>query len=123
VCIAAALATVDVLEREAIANAGSVGAHIMKRLKTWPAKHPMVGDVRGFGLMIGVEIVKDQKSRERAPKERDRIVDELAFERGLLLLGAGANTVRICPPLILTKEQADAGLDIIEQCLSEVEKR
>ena len=122
VCIAAALATVDVLEREAISNAASVGEYIMKRLKTWPAKHPMVGDVRGHGLMIGIEIVKDQKSRERAPKERDRIVDELAFERGLLLLGAGPNTVRICPPLILTREQADAGLDIIEQCLSIVEK-
>jgi 4-aminobutyrate aminotransferase len=123
VCIAAAMATVDVLEREAIQNAANVGEYIMKRLRTWPAKHPMVGDVRGYGLMIGVEIVKDQKSRERAPKERDRIVDELAFERGLLLLGAGPNTVRICPPLILTKEQADAGLDIIEQCLSIVEKK
>ena len=121
VCIAAALATMDVLEREGIQNAGDVGGYILQRLRSWPSKHAMVGDVRGHGLMIGVEIVKDQKSKARAGEERDRIVD-MAFERGLLLLGAGANTVRLCPPLIITREQADAGLDIIEQCLSAVEK-
>jgi 4-aminobutyrate aminotransferase len=72
--------------------------------------------------MIGVEIVKDQKSKARAGEERDRIVDELAFERGLLLLGAGPNTVRLCPPLIITHEQADAALDVLEDCLGVVEK-
>jgi 4-aminobutyrate aminotransferase len=111
----------DVLEREAIANAGKVGAHIMTRLRQWPSRHPMVGDVRGLGLMIGIEIVKDQKSKTRACDERDRIVD-LAFERGLLLLGAGPNTVRLCPPLIITSQQADRALDVFEECLSEVEK-
>ena len=121
VCIAAALATMDVLEREAIRNAGAVGGYILQRLRTWPAKHPMVGDVRGLGLMIGVEIVKDQASKARAGEERDRIVD-LAFERGVLLLGAGPNTVRLCPPLIITREQADAALDVLEECLGEVEK-
>jgi 4-aminobutyrate aminotransferase len=121
VCIAAALATMDVLEREAIRNAGEVGDYILQRLRTWPAKHPMVGDVRGHGLMIGVEIVKDQASKARAGEERDRIVD-LAFERGLLLLGAGPNTVRLCPPLIITRDQTDAALDVLEECLGAIEK-
>ena len=121
VCIAAALATMDVLEREAIANAGKVGGHILARLRQWPSRHPMVGDVRGRGLMIGIEIVKDQKSKTRAAEERDRIVD-LAFDRRLLLLGAGPNTVRLCPPLIITTQQADRALDVFEECLTIVEK-
>jgi 4-aminobutyrate aminotransferase len=121
VCIAAALATMDVLEREGIGNAREVGGYVTQRLRTWPAKHAMVGDVRGHGLMIGVEIVKDQKTKARAGEERDKIVD-MAFERGLLLLGAGANTLRICPPLIITREQADMALDVIEECLGTVEK-
>ncbi len=121
VCIASALATMDVLEREGVKNARVVGEYIMKRLRTWPSKHPMVGDVRGRGLMIGVEIVRDQKSKAIAHDERDKIVD-LAFERGALFLGAGENSIRICPPLIITKEQADAGLDILEESISLVEK-
>src|SRR5215475_15478097 len=88
VCIEAALATMNVLEREGIHNAEVVGAHMMKRLSGWVKTHPMVGDVRGRGLMIGVEIVKDKKTKATAHDERDRIV-ELAFERGLLFLGAG----------------------------------
>jgi 4-aminobutyrate aminotransferase len=122
VCIAAALATMDVLEKSAIKNAQTVGDHILRRLRAWPEKHPMVGDVRGYGLMIGVEIVKDQKTRERAHEAREKIV-ELAFERGALFLGAGENTMRIAPPLVLTKEQADAGLDILEECIGIVEKK
>ncbi len=121
VCIEAALATLNVLEREAIANAESVGNHILRRISKWTEKHPMVGDVRGRGLMIGVEIVKDQKTRATAHDERDRIVD-LAFERGALYLGAGENSIRIAPPLILTPEQADIGMDILEECISIVEK-
>ena len=122
VCIAAALATMDVLEKSAIKNAATVGDHIMKRLRTWPEKHPMVGDVRGYGLMIGIELVKDKKTRERAHDAREKVVD-LAFERGALFLGAGENTLRIAPPLVLTREQADAGLDILEECIGLVEKK
>jgi 4-aminobutyrate aminotransferase len=122
VCIAAALATMDVLEKSAIKNSATVGDHMLRRLRTWPEKHPMVGDVRGYGLMIGVEIVKDQKSKERTNEAREKIVD-LAFERGALFLGAGENTLRIAPPLVLTKEQADAGLDILEECIGIVEKK
>jgi 4-aminobutyrate aminotransferase len=121
VCIAAALATMDVLEGEAIQNAEVVGSHMMKRLSGWVKTHPMVGDVRGRGLMIGVEIVKDKKTKAIAHDERDRIV-ELAFARGILFLGAGENSVRISPPLVLTQEQADIAMDVLEECIGIVEK-
>ncbi|HWX56608.1 MAG TPA: acetyl ornithine aminotransferase family protein [Verrucomicrobiae bacterium] len=116
VCLAAALATMDVLEREGLHNAEVVGNHILRRIKPWVEKHSMVGDVRGLGLMIGVEIVKDKKTRATAHDERDRIV-ELAFERGVLFLGAGENTIRVAPPLIVTKEQADIAMDVLEECI------
>jgi 4-aminobutyrate aminotransferase len=121
VCIEAALATLDVLEREAIRNAETVGNHILRRISRWVETHPMVGDVRGRGLMLGVEIVKDKQTKATAHDERDRIV-ELAFERGLLFLGAGENSIRIAPPLILTQEQADIAMDALEECISIVEK-
>ena len=121
VCIEAALATLKVLEREAVHNAEVVGNHILRRLSRWVETHPMVGDVRGRGLMIGVEIVKDQKTKATAHDERDRIVD-LAFERGVLFLGSGENTIRIAPPLIVTVEQADIAMDILEECIGIVEK-
>ena len=82
----------------------------------------MVGDVRGLGLMIGLEIVKDQRTKETAHDERDRVV-QLAFERGVLFLGAGENTLRVCPPLVVTPEQADVALDVLEECISIVEKK
>ena len=120
VCIAAALATLDVLEKEGKQNAHEVGDYIMRRLRDWPQRHKMVGDVRGLGLMIGVEIVYDQKTKARAHDERDRICD-LAFERGVLFLGAGNNSIRIAPPLIVSKAQADTALDVLEECISIVE--
>ncbi len=121
VCIAAALATMSVLEREGISNCDTVGRHIMQRLSSWTQKYEMVGDVRGRGLMIGVELVTDKQSKAPAGPARDKVV-ELAFERGCLFLGAGENSVRICPPLIITQEQADAGLDLLEECISTVNK-
>jgi 4-aminobutyrate aminotransferase len=116
VSIAAALTTLDILEREAINNAAVVGRHIMDRIRAWPEKHALVGDVRGLGLMIGVEIVTDKKTKKMGGPQRDRIV-ELAFERGLLFLGAGVNTIRICPPLTVTQQQADIALDVLEECI------
>jgi len=116
VCCAAALKTIELLERELIDNAARMGTYMMERLRLWPARYPMVGDVRGLGLMIGVELVRDQQTKEKAPKLRDRVVD-LAFERGLLILGAGDNTIRLCPPLVITRDQCDFALDILEQCL------
>jgi 4-aminobutyrate aminotransferase len=121
VCIAAALATLDVIEREGLLrNTEEVGNHMLRRMADWP-KHKLVGDVRGLGLMIGVELVTDKQTKERASAERDRVV-ELAFERGVLLLGCGANTIRIAPPLITTKEQADVAIDVMDECLKEVSK-
>jgi 4-aminobutyrate aminotransferase len=122
VCIAAALATLDVIENEnLLANATEVGNHMLKRMADWPAKHRLVGDVRGRGLMVGVEIVKDQKTKEYGNNERDRIV-ELAFERGMLFLGCGPSTVRISPALVVTKDEADAAIDALEECIEIVGK-
>ena len=122
VAIAASLATLDVLEREAIANAAKVGEYMMMRIKTWVDKYEIVGDVRGLGLMIGVEIVKDKATKALAGKERDRIVDVLAFERGVLMLGCGETTIRLSPPLIITQEQADIAMDVLEESISIVNK-
>jgi 4-aminobutyrate aminotransferase len=122
VCIAAALATLDVIEKEGLLrNSQEVGDHMMKRMAEWPKKHKIVGDVRGRGLMIGVEIVKDQTTREYGASERDRIV-EGAFERGVLFLGCGPSTVRIAPPLIVTQDEADVAMDVLEESIAAVEK-
>ena len=123
VCIAAALATLDVIENESlIRNATEVGNHMLKLMADWPVKHKLVGDVRGRGLMIGVEVVKDKQTKEHAAAERDRIV-ELAFERGILFLGCGPSTIRIAPPLIVGKEEADAAVEVLDECISLVEER
>src|SRR5262249_45181104 len=122
VCIAASLATLDVIEQEnLLKNATEVGNHMLERMADWPKKHRLVGDVRGRGLMIGVEIVKDKKTREYAAEERDRIV-EAAFERGVLFLGCGPSTIRIAPALIVTKDEADAAVEILEEAISAVSK-
>jgi 4-aminobutyrate aminotransferase len=118
VCIAAALATLDVIEKEGLLrNSQEVGDHMRKRMAGWPKKHKIVGDVRGRGLMIGVEIVKDQATREYGAAERDRVV-ELAFERGVLFLGCGPSTVRIAPALIVTKDEADVAVDVLEEAIA-----
>jgi 4-aminobutyrate aminotransferase len=116
VAVAAALATIDLLESELIANAATIGGHILDRLRDWPKRFQNVGDIRGLGLMIGFELVRDQKTKERAPELRERI-QSLAFERGLLVLGAGRNAIRLCPPLIITRDQADFAVDTLEECL------
>ena len=121
VSIAAALATMDVIEREGLANAARVGGLMLERLKGWKQMHPLVGDVRGRGLMIGIELVKDKATREPAASLRNRL-EILAFERGLMVLGCGETTVRLCPPLILKEEEATVALDILEDALTAVEK-
>jgi 4-aminobutyrate aminotransferase len=119
VAVASALATIELLEKELIANAAQIGGHILDRLRRWPKHFRHVGDVRGLGLMIGFELVRDQQSKERAPELRDRI-QEMAFERGLLVLGAGRNAIRLCPPLVITRDQADFAVDTLEECLKVV---
>jgi len=116
VAVAASLATIELLEQGLIDNAAHVGAHLMARLHDLPQRFPIVGDVRGLGLMIGIELVRDQVTKERAGGLRDKLV-QMCFERGLLLLGAGPNTIRLCPPLVITTDQADFAAETIEECL------
>ncbi len=97
-------------------NAAEVGAFMMDRLKELQQKHQIIGDVRGRGLMIGIELVRDRVTKERAITERDKVVDE-CFARGLLVLGAGKNAIRISPPLVLTKAQASTAVEILDQSL------
>ena len=121
VSCAAAIVTLRLLKERLIANAREVGARLMAGLKALQDKHPLVGDVRGRGLMIGVELVRDRKTKERASNEREAVV-AAAFERGLLLLGAGKNSIRFSPPLVLTADQADTAVRIFDEALTEVER-
>ena len=120
VSCAAALATLKLLRDQLVANAADVGAHLMKGLAALKEKHPLIGDVRGRGLMIGVELVRDRTTKERATTERDAVVSA-AFRRGLLILGAGKNAIRFSPPLVLTREQADVAVRIFDEALTEAE--
>ncbi len=121
VCIAAALATMDLLEKQYIENARRVGDHIFSRIGDWPKRHRIVGDVRGRGLMVGIEIVKDQATKEPAKDLRDQIIEK-AFRKGLLILGAGFNSFRLCPPLVIDTQQADFAVNTLDGILSELEK-
>ena len=116
VSCAAALVTIRLLRESLMKNAEVVGAHMMAGAKALMDRHPIVGDVRGRGLMIGLELVRDRTTKERATSERDALVRE-CFMRGLLVLGAGRNAIRLSPPLVLTKEQADTAIDILDQAL------
>jgi len=119
VSCAAAIATIDLLEKKLLANVEEVGSHVKKRLDSFIGKYECVGDVRGLGLMIGVEIIKDKKTKEAAPELRNEIIHH-CFKNGLLLLGCGLNTLRICPSLIITKKEADLAIDIIEKAISTI---
>jgi 4-aminobutyrate aminotransferase len=119
VSCAAALATITLLKDSLVANAASVGAHLQERLASLADKHRLIGDVRGRGLMVGVELVRDRRTKERATTERDAIV-KAAFKRGLLLLGAGPNSIRFSPPLVITREQVDTAVRIFDEAISEV---
>jgi 4-aminobutyrate aminotransferase len=116
VAVAASLTTLELLEDELLDNALRIGNYMMDRLREWPGRFQVVGDVRGLGLMLGIEFVKDQDTRERAPQVRDA-VEKLAFERGVLVLGAGLNSIRLSPPLVITREQAAFALDVLEDCI------
>jgi 4-aminobutyrate aminotransferase len=119
VAVAASLATIELLEQELVDNAARIGARLMDKLQDLPRRIPIVGDVRGLGLMIGIELVRDQASKERAGDLRDKLV-QMCFERGLLLLGAGPNTIRLCPPLVINQDQADFAAETIEECLRQL---
>jgi 4-aminobutyrate aminotransferase len=121
VSIAAALATIGLIEREYLANAARMGEFMFERMADWPERHKIVGQVRGKGLMIGVEIVRDQKTKEPAADLRHRILDA-AFHKGLLILGAGESTLRISPPLMIDQEQAEFAVRTIEASIAEAER-
>jgi 4-aminobutyrate aminotransferase len=116
VACAAALVTIALLEEELIDNAARMGAYLMDRMRDWPARFPTVGEVRGLGLMIGIELVRDQRTKEKAPQLRDQVVAR-AFERGLLVIGAGDTSIRLCPPLVITRDQCDYAIRTLEECL------
>ncbi|MFN2576761.1 MAG: acetyl ornithine aminotransferase family protein [Pyrinomonadaceae bacterium] len=117
VAIAAALKTIELLQRELVANSAEVGAYLKRGLEKLMSKHDCIGDVRGMGMMLGVEFVKDRDSREPDPDLRDRVEME-TFNRGVILLGCGANSIRWSPPLILTKENVDVALGIFDDAIT-----
>jgi len=118
---AAALATIDLIENEYMENAANVGQYTLDALHEIMARHPSIGDVRGIGLMIGVEFVKDRKSKIPADEICSKVVD-LAFERGLILLSCGKSVMRIAPPLSISKSVMEEGLAIFEEAVMLAEK-
>ena len=117
VAIAAALKTIELLERELIANSAGVGEYLKRGLEKLKGKYDCIGDVRGMGLMLGVEFIKDRSSKQPDPELRDR-VEMASFQRGLILLGCGANSIRWSPPLILSRENVDVALEIFDEAIA-----
>ena len=120
VSCAAALATLNLVENGLMQNAAEMGEYLLRALREMEARHPLIGDLRGKGLMIGIEIVADREKRTPAHDVRDRIVDE-AYSRGLLLLGAGESVIRLMPPLIVDCDIADEALAIFDSVLTDIE--
>jgi 4-aminobutyrate aminotransferase len=118
---AASLATLDLIEKEYMHNAAAVGAFALDKLRQMQLRHPSIGEVRGIGLMIGVEFVQDSDTREPAVKLRDRVVD-LAFEEGLLTLGCGRSVIRVSPPLCTTYGEMEEALEIFDRVITRAEE-
>jgi len=118
---AAALETIDLIQHEMMANAATVGAYALDALKAMQERHPSIGEVRGLGLMIGVEFVMDRETKEPAHDLREAVVDA-AFKRGLLTLGCGTSTIRIAPPLNISLSEMQAGLAVFEEAIAVAEK-
>ena len=121
VACAAANATIRLLRDSLVANAAAVGAHLLDGLRELQKKHALLGDVRGKGLMIGIELVRDRQTKERAPDERNALVQAM-FRRGVLVLGAGKNALRLAPPLVLSSAQADSVLKVMDEAFTEISK-
>jgi 4-aminobutyrate aminotransferase len=122
IACAAALATIELIGESFMENAARVGSLALEILSEMAEDHPSIGQVRGLGLMIGVEFVKDQETKEPDHQLRDQIVD-LAFEHGLLMLGCGKSTIRISPPLNITEEEMRQGLSIFEKAINLAENK
>ncbi len=117
VCCAAAVATLKLVSERYMDNARLQGDRLMEGLRALASRHLLIGDVRGLGLMIGIELVKDRAARLRAPEQTKRVVAE-CFRHGLLILTCGENTLRLCPPLVINAAQVDAALGILDQALA-----
>jgi len=120
VCCAAALATLDLIEGGLMANAATMGERLQAGVRRLADKHACIGDVRGVGLMVGAEFVKDRATREPAPDLVEQLV-QAAFRRGLLLLGAGKSTLRLAPPLVVGPEDVDTALAMLDALLGEID--
>ncbi len=118
---AAALVTINLIENGLMENAARLGDYALERIRHMAERHPIIGDVRGKGLMIGIELVKDRRTKEPIPEARDKVLYR-AFEKGLLILGCGLTSIRIMPPLVITRELMDEGLDILESVIAEIEE-
>jgi 4-aminobutyrate aminotransferase len=116
----AALATIELLEQKLVRNAGTVGAYLLEGLQTLQTQHRLIGDVRGKGLLIGIECVRDRTTKEMAIKERNNVIQR-CFRKGLLLLGCGSNVIRMVPPLVISKHHADTALSILDEAFTAVE--
>ena len=119
VSCAAALATIELLETDLISNASTQGDYLIKKLKELQLSLECLGDVRGKGLMVGVELVKDRETKEPAIEWRKQLI-QTAFHKGLLLLGCGENSVRFSPALTVTREEIDVCLSLFEEAVREV---
>ena len=118
---AATLATLDLIENGYMQNAAEVGEYLMDALEELQTRHPSIGEVRGRGLMVGVELVEDRETKKPAHDLRER-VEELVFQGGLLMMGCGKSSFRFCPPLSLTRSEVDEGLGIFSDALAQAEK-
>jgi 4-aminobutyrate aminotransferase len=119
VASAAALTTIRLVRNGLMQNAAEVGKYLLDKLKELAQRHTLIGDVRGHGLMIGIEMVRDRHTKERATTERDAVVMS-AFRHGLLVLAAGASTIRVSPPLTFTREQAEIAVGILDEAFGEI---
>jgi 4-aminobutyrate aminotransferase len=117
VSLAAALETIRLIQEKYLVNSAKVGAYLKARLLELKARHPLIGDVRGLGLMVGVQIVHKPGTNEWNPALRDVLIQE-CFNRGLLVLGAGASSIRLSPPLIIDEEQADCAVRIFADAMA-----
>lgn len=123
IACAAGIANLDYMKKKKLGNnAIKIGKYMKKRLDELKDKYEIIGDTRGIGLMLAVEFVKNRKTKEFAVKERDAIRCK-AIEKGLITLGAGKSSIRISPPLIINKSQAEKGIDILEDSIKDVIKR
>jgi len=121
VAAAAALATLDLLEQKYIANAARMGERLFREMTPWTERHEIVGDVRGRGLMIGIEFVRDRKTKEKAPELRNRAV-QMAFHKGLLVLPAGDSAIRLSPPLVINEKQAEFAARTLDEIIGEIDR-